>query len=141
MRRGFWLTILVAIFIILALIVYLTVKPPPPIKAEVEITPKLVDLKSPPPFFLVAIRLPEPYNVSNINVTTVQLDGVPAYEGVVEDDTLLVKFDGVTVANMIYSKLYHMTITPPLEEEVELRIQGKVDNLIFEGTDVITVYA
>jgi len=139
MRRGFWLIIIVVVSMILALIVWLIIKPPPLIKAEVQIVPKLVDLKNPPQFFLVAIRLPEPYNVSNINVTTVQLDGVPAYEGVVENNTLEVKFDGVAVANMIYSKLYHI-ITPP-EEEVELKVSGKVDDLIFEGTDVITVYA
>ena len=113
------------------------------IGATVDIHPETLNLKSNGTWITAYIELPEDYNVSDINVTTILLDGtVQAAWGNVEENKLMVKFDGQAVIGYIWaSKLYHMGIPLPKEGvEVELTIWGKLfDGTPFEGSDTIRV--
>ena len=117
------------------------------IEAEaVDINPKTLNLKSNGTWITVLIRLPEDYEVSDINVTTVQLEAVPAAWGNVEGNKLMVKFDRQTVIDYIWAfKLYHMGIEwpSPLPKEgveVELLITGElVDGTPFDGSGTVRV--
>ncbi len=113
------------------------------IEAEtVDICPETLNLKTNGTWITVYIELPEGYNVSHINVTTVRLGTVPAAWGNVEENKLMVKFDMQTVINYIWAfKLYHMEIPLPNEGvPVELKVTGELTNgPTFEGSDTIRV--
>lgn len=113
------------------------------IEAEtVDINPETLNLESNGTWIMVYIELPEGYDVEDINVTTVQLDTVPAAWGNVEGNKLMVKFDRQTVTDYIWTfKLYHMGIPLPKEgAEVELTITGElIDETSFKGSDTIRV--
>ena len=104
---------------------------PPPfhviIDADVDIMPESLNLKS-RGMFTAFIRLPEQYNVSNVDLSTVTCEGVPAKRGVVDGNTLVVKFKRQHLQNI------------ESEEEVELTVTGQLnDGSLFEGTDVVRV--
>jgi len=106
------------------------------IGATVDIHPKTLNLKSNGTWITALIRLPEGYEVSDINVTTVRLETVPAAWGSVEGNKLMVKFDRQTVIDYIWAfKLYHMGIPLPKEGvEVELTITGSLNTETIEGS-------
>ena len=125
------------------------------IEAEaVDIHPKTLNLKSNGTWITAYIEPPEGYNVSDIDVTTILLEGsVPAEtdpkygfvknpeikdrdgDGIPE---LMVKFERQAI-NCILSKLYHYA-PPPAKNYVELTITGKLlDGTPFEGKDTIRV--
>jgi len=123
------------------------------IGATVDIYPKTLNLKSNGTFVTAYIELPEGYDVSDINVTTVFLDGtIPAdlrlweigdydKDGVPD---MMVKFDRQAMINYIWTfKLYHMGIEPPSIPkegvEVEFAITGSLNTENFEGSDTIRV--
>jgi len=120
------------------------------IGAAVDIYPETLNLKSSGTWITVYIELPEGYNVSDINVITVFLDGtIPAdselwkigdydRDGVSD---MMVKFDRQTVIDYIWAfKLYHMGIPLPKEGvEVELTITGSLNAETIEGSDTIRV--
>ena len=111
------------------------------IGATVDIYPETLNLKSNGTWITAYIELPEGYNVSDINVTTVRLGTVPAAWGNVEGNKLMVKFDRQTVIDYIWAfKLYHMGIPLPREGvEVELTITGSLNTETIEGSDTIRV--
>lgn len=115
------------------------------IGATVDIHPKTLNLKSNGKWITVYIELPEGYEVSDINVTTVQLDTVPVAWGNVEENKLMVRFDRQTGIDYIWTvKLYHMGIEPssPLPKEgvgVEPTIIGSFNTETIGGTDTIRV--
>jgi len=120
------------------------------IGATVDIYPKTLNLKSNGTFVTAYIELPEGYDVSDINVTTVFLDGtIPAdlklwaignydKDGVPD---MMVKFDRQAVIDYIWAKLYHMRIDPPSFPkegvEVGLTITGLLNTETIEGSDTI----
>jgi len=109
---------------------------------EVEIHPETLNLESNGKWITVLISLPEEYEVSDINVSTVQLGTVPAAWGNVEGNKLMVKFDRQMVIGYIWAyKLYHMQIPLPKEGvEVDLTVTGELsDGTPFEGSDTIRV--
>ncbi len=142
MRKSFVLT---AYILCLSLVVGVLVLTVPSatcgIGATVDIHPKTLNLKSNAKWITAYIELPEGYEVSDINVTTVRLGNVPAAWGNVEANKLMVKFDRQTVIDYIWAfKLYHMGIPLPKEGvEVELTITGSLNTETIEGSDTIRV--
>jgi len=107
-------------------------------EVTVDIHPETLNLESNGKWITAHIELPECYEVSNINITTVRLETIPAAWGNVEGNKLMVKFDRQAVG-YILSGLYHMA-PPPAKNYVELTITGEFfDGTSFEGSDTIRV--
>jgi len=109
---------------------------------EVEIHPETLNLESNGRWITVLTSLPEEYEVSDINVTTVRLEIIPAAWSKVEGNKLMVKFDRQMVIDYIWAyKLTHMQIPLPKEGvEVDLTVSGELyDGTLFEGSDTIRV--
>jgi len=109
---------------------------------EVEIYPETLNLESNGKWITVFTSLPEEYEVSDINVTTVQLGIITAAWGKVVGNKLMVKFDRQMVIDYIWAyKLYHMQIPLPQEGvEVDLTVSGELsDGTPFEGSGTIRV--
>ena len=122
------------------------------IGATVDIYPETLNLKSNGTWITAYIELPESYDVSDIDVATVFLDGaIPADSkrweiGDYDEDgvsDIMVKFDRQAVIDYIWAKLYHMRIDPssfPKEGViVKLIITGSLDTETIEGSDTIRV--
>ena len=115
------------------------------IETTVDIHPETLNLKSNGTWITALIRLPEGYEVGDINVTTVRLGTVPVAWGNVEGNKLMVEFDRNMVIDYIWFKLYHMGIERPSPlpkegVEVELTITGElIDGTPFKGSDAIRV--
>jgi len=119
------------------------------IQADVNIDPDTLNLKSSGSFIVVYIELPEGYNVSDIVLETVHLEGVPAITdttyGFVNDPDLMdrdgdgkmelmVKFDRTSVILTIE----HMS--PIFRQEIPLEVRGNlIDGTSFKGSDTIKV--
>jgi len=103
--------------------------------ATVNIGPSTLNLKSKGKWITCQITLPEGYKVSDIDVSTILLDGViPAGRGEILGDTLMVKFARADVIQHIKEEL---RIT---KDEVTLTITGNlIQGTAFEGKDTISV--
>ncbi len=124
------------------------------VTATIDIDPDRLNLKSNGEFITVYIELPEGYDVADINLFTVQLDGIPAitheqYGFVTDPDSYLtdhdgdgilermVKFDRATVRDTLTgvvdydegTKFYDLSLT----------VTGELYGTPFEGTDTIVV--
>lgn len=112
------------------------------IEAEVDIKPDSLNLKSQGKWITAYIELPEGYNVADINVSTIMLNGtVPAESsptaiGDYDNDgvpDLMVKFNRTAVSELILSegiKYGNVTLT----------VSGVLnDETMFEGSDIIRV--
>ena len=105
---------------------------------QVKFEPKLFDITKPEPV-IVHIKFPDPYerNTTNVNPSTVLLEGFlhPVTTRTTRaPPEFVAEFDGETVADIIWSKTYHMGITTPhpwVPTKIELQISGK----LFDGTD------
>lgn len=113
------------------------------ILAMVVFKPETLNLKQRGRWVAAFIELPSPYDVNNINVSTVSIEGVvPVSWGKVEKNRLMVKFDTFEVVDFIWiSKLLHGGIIPPqVNKYVELTVTGRLtDGTWFEGVDKIKV--
>ena len=131
------------------------------IEVTVDIHPETLNLKSNGRWITAYIELPEGYEVSGINISTVFLENVipaesdPKYGFVKNPEIadrdnngipeLMVKFDRWAVIDYIWVfKLYHMGFDPlsslPKEGvEVELTITVSLNTETFEGSDTIRV--
>jgi len=107
-----------------------------PVTATIDIDPDTLDVKSGGKWITAHIELPENYNVSDIAVSTVKLNGEieaelhPTKIGDYDTDgfsDLMVRFDRQEVIALL--SVGEATIT----------ITGKVDEIPFEGTDRIRV--
>ena len=103
-----------------------------PIPANVTIKPETLNLTSKGEF-TAFIRLPEPYNITDINISTVVCEGAPAVKGMVADDNkYIAKFDREDLRKDL-----------PTGDEVEMTVTGKVfyngGYADFEGSDTIRV--
>ena len=116
---------------------------PSVLKAEVDIQPDTLDLTAVVRDKLITayIELPEGYNPSGIDISTVRLMGeIPAWEGsidIVDHDQdgiyeLMVRFDRQQVIGYLVS-------TKQIEGEVSLTLTGVVDGRLFQGMDTILV--
>lgn len=113
------------------------------ISATVAFKPETLNLKERGRWVTAFIELASPYDVNNINVSTVSIEEVvPVSWGKVEKYKLMVKFDTSVVIDFIWtSKLLHMRIVPPQENKyIELTVTGRLaDGTWFEGKDRIKV--
>jgi hypothetical protein len=99
------------------------------IQATIDIDPDTLNLKSNGKWITAYISFPPGGNISNINVSTVKLNGtIPADWGDLQDNIQMVKFDRLAVEDHIG------TPTP----SIGLNVSGKLYNGIkFYGTDYI----
>ncbi len=116
------------------------------IEASVEIKPETLNLKENGVITAFIEFLDPSYNVSDIDFESVELrvedapDWVEPLRCVVADGKLVVKFDGLSVANYILGKLVHMQIIPPQAKyPINLLVEGMVKGEHFEGTDQIRI--
>jgi len=108
------------------------------IKATVDFDPDTLNKKSNGKWITCYIELPSGYNVANINVSTLKLNGIvpaepsPTAIGDYDNDEipdLMVKLDRVSVAAIL-----------PVGDNVEVKITGSLnDGINFEGIDHIKV--
>ena len=118
--------------------VFVITGPTPVISAEIDVDPDTLNLKSKGKWITVCIELPEGYEVSNIDVSRISLNGeVPAEANPFEigdhDEDgiadLMVKFDRSALQQVI-----------EVGDEVELTVAGLlVDGTPFEGIDTVRV--
>lgn len=120
------------------------------LRATVDINPNTLNLKSMGKWITAYIEFPEGYNVADINVSSILLNGTipvcpcaPTAIGDYDSDgipDLMVKFFRLRVVFFI---LCHIKITELLEEEgttVTLTITGKLnDGTPFQGSDTIKI--
>jgi hypothetical protein len=104
------------------------------IPAEVKITPKTLNLESEGNWITCVIRLPDGYDVADVNPDTIMLN-----EEVnrvwckinQQAQTILVKFDRSEIQDML---------SGVTENPVVLSVTGQlIDGTVFEGTDTITI--
>jgi len=108
------------------------------INAAINIDPDTLNLKSKGKWITCRIELPEGYDVHDIDVSTIMLNGVvPAQPRPVEiTDT---NGDGVAELMVKFSRSAVQALLTP-DEETELIVSGELaDGTIFEGTDTIRV--
>lgn len=107
-----------------------------PIEAKVNITPKILNIKSKGKWVTIYIELPEGYNVDDIDISSLLLNGVmpaewhPTAIGDYDNDgikDLMVKFDREAVKSILSLGTQTITIT------------GTVSDIPFQGTDTIEV--
>jgi len=105
-----------------------------PVPATVDIDPNTLDLKSQGKWITAYVTLPEGYDVGDIDISTVQLDGIDADWGDdFEDDALMVKFYRDAVIAYLKGKGL------ALPADVTLKVTGDLGDLTFEGSDTIRV--
>ena len=124
--------------------------PPPPyivkIPATIDIDPNTLNLKSNVKFVTAYIELPEGYDVANIDLTTVQVEIIPAittakYDFVTDPAQYLMDHDGDGIPErMVKFDRSEVAAILSLGAAVELTVTGELtDGTLFEGSDTIRV--
>lgn len=111
------------------------------ISATVDIKPETLNLNRQGKWITVYIGLPEDYNLTDIDESTIMLEGLFKAEwSNIEDGILMVKFkyDGNTeLIDYLWNQLCHMGVW---RGSITLRVTGQlVDGTEFSGSDTITV--
>ena len=124
------------------------------ITATVDIDPDTLNLKSNGAFVTAYVELPDGYNVADIALDTVCLDGIqaitdPQYDFVTDPNAYLVDHDGDGILERMVkfdrdTVRDALTGMPDCEEgnkfyDLPLIVTGKVAGILFEGTDTILV--
>jgi len=105
--------------------------PPLTIVAVVDVEPRTLNSKSRGKWITVHIELPDDYSVSDIDISTVKLNGEFSAELHPTEDRisdLMVKFDRAKVMALLSVG------------EATLTITGEVNGIPFEGSDIIRVF-
>ena len=119
-----------------------------PIGVSVKIKPETLNLKENGVItvFIELEFLDPTYNVSDIDFESIRLrvedasNWVEPIRCVVADGKLVVKFDGLSVADYILGKLVHMQIIPLQSKySIDLVVEGMVNGEHFEGSDQIRI--
>jgi hypothetical protein len=125
--------------------------PGPTIEAEVNIHPEVFNLNQKGVITAHVSNLTEDsvsYDVRNINISTIRLyhEGTLVAEPIrstVAGNTLIVKFDATTVADYIWSVVYHMGISRIMPQEnytMTFTVSGTLfSGEEFAGSDTIKV--
>jgi len=108
------------------------------IAATVDIKPDTLNLNRHGRWITAFVCLPEGYNVSDIDVSTILLQNMFEPEwGSIEGDSLMIKFDASMVTTYLWDRLNHMGLG---RAHIELTITGQLmDGTDFEGTDTIVI--
>jgi hypothetical protein len=84
---------------------------------SIDIDPNTLNLKSKGRWITCYINLNEPYDVNNIDISTILLeDTIPAEWGDIQGDTLMVKFDRSEVEDMLSVGSYNLKVTGELTD-------------------------
>ncbi|UCE35938.1 MAG: SBBP repeat-containing protein [Thermoplasmata archaeon] len=84
---------------------------------NIDIDPNTLNLKSKGKWITCYITLNSPYDINDIDVTTVILeDTIPAEWGDIQNDTLMVKFDRSEVEDMLSPGIYKLKVTGELTD-------------------------
>jgi len=123
--------------------------PPPKLTATVDICPKALNLRSRGRWITSYIELPEGYNVEDINVSTIMLNGTipvesrPIAIGDYDEDgipDLMVKFDRARVISYIFDNIGIVQLLEERFMTVTLTIAGKLyDGIQFQGSDTLRI--
>lgn len=114
---------------------------PEPIPATVNITPKTINLKSMGHFITASIRLPNGFNVNQIDGNTVQISAVDEYsiEPILADKTMLsgIESDSCLLAKFERGNLINV-LSP--QDEVKITVAGLLTSgEEFTGDDTVRV--
>jgi len=148
--RAYRIVVLLSLLLILLLGLQLLASP---IKAQtipitIKYDPARLDLSELPPTYINAtISSRDPlWNASQVNGTSILMEGAlaPSYGYVVvKFNDYVAVFDGQSVVDIIWQKLYHMGVVDPAVHKpykVELSIAGKLnDGTAFQGISTIMV--
>jgi len=107
----------------------------PTTEATVDVYPDTLNLRSKGKWIIAHIELPEGYNVGDIDVSTILIDGsVPAEGSSAKENVLMIKFDRQAVNG------YIRDVLGVTNGEVTLTIRGKLtDGTLFEGKGIVKV--
>jgi len=118
----------------------------PPVAATLDIDHDILNLKGKGKWITTHIELPEGYNVSDIYISTIRLNGTispeskPIVIGDYDSDgkaDLMMKFNRYAVANCILQSV----VSTEKFANVAFTITGRLkDGTLFEGTDIIFVF-
>jgi len=108
------------------------------LKATVDIKPDTLNVNIKGKWITAYIGLPEGYNVSDIDLSTILLEGLFKAEwSNVEGKVLMVKFDASSVTDYLLGQLYHMRLE---RTSIDVEVTGQLkDGIRFSGFDTITI--
>jgi hypothetical protein len=87
------------------------------LQATIDIDPNTLNLKSKGRWVTCYITLNSPYDVNDIQISTILLENtIPAEWGDIQDDTLMVKFDRSDVEDMLSPGTYNLKVTGELSD-------------------------
>ncbi|UCE38475.1 MAG: hypothetical protein JSW00_04395 [Thermoplasmata archaeon] len=90
---------------------------PKVLSSMINIDPNTLNLKSKGRWITCYINLNDPYDVNNIDISTILLeDTIPAEWGDIQSDTLMVKFDRSDVEDMLSIGTYNLKVTGELTD-------------------------
>lgn len=104
----------------------------------VDVRPETINLNREGRWITVYIGLPEGYNVSEIDTSSILLEGMfsPEWSNV-ECDMLMAKFDSTAVIGYLWERLYHMGESQAF---IELMVIGELmDGTPLEGKDTVRI--
>jgi len=111
---------------------------PEKILATVNIDPDTLNLKSNGQWITAYITLPNGYNVEDIVLETVKVNGISAAWSDIQNGVYMAKFDRATVQTYLTNEPDYESA--PKFYDITLTVTGGLtDGTLFEGTDTITV--
>jgi len=107
------------------------------LSATVDVTPDTINLNMQGRWITAFISLPEGYNVSDIDRSSILLEGQfsPEWSNI-EGNNLMAKFDTALVIPYLWDRLTHMGS----KASIELTVTGELTNgTPFTGSDTVTI--
>jgi len=106
--------------------------------ATVDIKPDTINVNMKGKWITAYITLPEGYNVSDIDTSSIVLQGLfePEWSNI-EEDVLMVKFDAFGVTDYLLGQWQHMGLK---QAPIPLEVTGQLeDGTRFSGTDTVEI--